>query len=169
MKTKLTLGTVTLFALLALLVLNGRSHSQDGNGRVRAVFEAPEARVVYEGPEARAVYGFEATIEVRPLVSQYVELSSQLANRMTEEELQAAIVEMTQELDSRNADDKIQSVRESLQEIIESHPDSPSADAALRALEGLLAEPRIEFIPDEVLPGELRERRSDAAFPTPPR
>ena len=72
-----------------------------------------------------------------PLVERYVELSVLLANRMTDDELQTSIAEMTVDLDSRNADEKIKSVRDSLQEIIESHPNSPAAGAARNALQGL--------------------------------
>ena len=143
-------GTVMLVAVLALLVLNGRSHSQDANNFAQnPTISAPIDSYHEAYAEARARYGYGVTVEVRPLVSQYVELSSQLANQMTDEELQAGIAEMTRELDSRYADDEIQAARDLLQKTIDSHPDTPSADAARRALEVL--DSRFEFIPDATL------------------
>ena len=129
MKTKSTLG---LIVAIALLVLNSRSHSQDDLESERVSAQRGDA--IYD------TFGIRTE---NSLVAQYVELSSQLANRMTDEELESAIVEMTQELDSRNAAEKIKSVRDSLQEIIDSHPDTPEAADARRALQSF--EPLEEF------------------------
>ena len=104
---------------------------------VPSPYGSPADYGVTAAPAGQPVYSAYVEAVSNPLVERYVELSVLLANRMTEEELQAGIAEMTVDLDSRNADDKIQSVRDSLQEIIESHPGSPAAAAARNALHGL--------------------------------
>ena len=122
MKTKLTLGSVALVAVLALVATNTRGQSQDA--------------IPIPDNDLRLV----PRPSIEAMVARYVELSSQLANRMTLEELETAITELTLELDQRDADDKIQSIQESLQDVIDSHPDSPAAETARRALEGFIPE-----------------------------
>lgn len=75
------------------------------------------------------------------LIDGYVLLATKLANHMTEEELQAGIDEMKQQLAAREADDKLNAVRETLQEIIDSNPGTEAAEKAQRALQDLRPAP----------------------------
>jgi hypothetical protein len=116
MKTKLAVGT---FAVLCLLVLNGRSQEFDLNTDL--ITQAVPERI--------------------PLINEYVLLATKLANRMTEEELHAGIDEMKRQLALREADDELNAVRESLQRIIDSHPGTEAAERARRALQDLRPAP----------------------------
>jgi hypothetical protein len=82
-----------------------------------------------------------AVPERNPLIEQYVRLAAQLANGMTDGELQGGIEDMQQQLDLRDTLNELNTVRESLQRIIASHPESPAAAQARRVLSGLDASP----------------------------
>lgn len=75
----------------------------------------------------------------RPLVVEYMELHGKLAERLTDEELEAEITELRQTLQVLDAEDELKEVRQSLQRLIENHPDTPAAEAAQRALDQLEA------------------------------
>jgi hypothetical protein len=72
----------------------------------------------------------------------YIELVTRKADRMTDDDLNQAIVELTAELaqQDQEANDELQTLIESLQQVVDSYPGTPAAKRGEEALKHLRGE-----------------------------
>lgn len=135
-----------LLAAFLLIVATMAVAQLRGDADLEKVSLEQKQKRVAERPSATAFMihteGTQNTRDRATTQRTYIELVARKAERMTDDELNQAVIELTEELaqQDQEADDELQTLIESLQQVVESYPGTSAAKRGEEALKHLRGE-----------------------------